>query len=181
MAHHLGLDAYYLIPGLGKAIVASQLGIYNAVAASASDDLSRSFISAGFSYFGLPGLTVTAVLRSTYTNKAAAIGAVEIVEYSAGPIFADVSSDVDFTNSHYYLEGEASYLVIPQLKVRVYGGYTDNATIQNKVIAINGNAANTQCLGADLVFPIGKGEIQAGVVYGDKANLQVPFLVKANF
>ena len=182
-AHHLGFDAYYLIPGFGKAIASSQLGVYNATAASASDDLSRSFVSGGFTYLGFKGLTATAVLRSTYTLGAAAIGAVEIVEYSSGPLFADVSSDIDFTNSHYYLEGEVSYLVIPQIKVRVYGAYTDSssATYQGKSITINGINTNTQAIGADLVFPIGKGEIQAGVVYGDKSNFQFPILVRANF
>ncbi len=179
MAHHFGLDAYYLVPGFGKAIVSSNLGQYS----GASDDLSRSFVSAGFQYVGFPGLSATASLRSTYTLNAAAFGAVEIVEYNAGPLFADVSSDWDFTNSHFYIEGEASYLVIPQIKVRVYGAYTDtsSATYQGKSININGNSANTQAFGADLVFPIGKGELQAGVVYGDKSNIQFPILVRANF
>jgi hypothetical protein len=181
-AHHLGFDAYYLIPGLGKAIASSQLGVYSATAASASDELSRSFVSGGFSYFGFPGLTATAVLRSTYSNSAAAIGAVAIVEYNAGPIFADISTDVDFTNSHYYLEGEASYIVIPQVKVRVYGAMADaasnniNLSLTNTLVV-----ANKYSVGADLVLPIGKGEIQAGVVYGDVANIQFPILVKANF
>jgi hypothetical protein len=176
-AHHLGLDAYYLIPGLGKAILASQLGVYSATSASASDDLSRSFVSGGFSYVGLPGLSATAVLRSTYASNASALGSVAIVEYAVGPLFADLAGDVDFTNSHYYLEGEASYLVIPQVKVRAYGAYADAVTAN---IKING-AGNQSSLGFDLVLPIGKGEIQAGIVYGDKSNVQFPVLVKANF
>lgn len=182
MAHHLGLDASYLIPGLGKAIVTSQLGVYSTSAASVSDNLSRSFVSAGFSYIGFPGLTATGALRATYANNANAFGFIEIVEYSAGPVFADLSSDFDFTNSHYYMEGEVSYLVIPQIKVRVYGAVADAATTNINLALSNYSAvANTYSMGADLVFPIGKGEVQAGVVYGDKANIQFPVLVKANF
>jgi hypothetical protein len=176
-AHHLGLDAYYLVPGLGKAIIASQLGVYSATAASASDDLARSFASAGFSYTGFPGLTATAAFRATYANSAEALGAIAIVEYASGPLFADLSTDLDLTNSHYYLEGEVSYLVIPQVKIRAYGAYNDVAA---STIKING-VSNQESVGADLVFPVGKGELQAGVVYGDKANFQFPVLVKVNF
>jgi hypothetical protein len=178
-AHHLGFDAYYLIPGFGKALLASQLGVYSTTAASASDDLTKSFVSGGFTYLGFKGLTATAVLRTSAASKtaAAAIGSAAIVEYSSGPLFADLATDIDFTNSHYYVEGEASYLIIPQIKARVYGALADVATAN---IKING-VSNVQSLGADLVFPIGKGEIQAGVVYGDKAGMQFPILVRANF
>ena len=107
---------------------------------------------------------------------------VAIVEYSSGPFFANVSGDADFTNSHYYLEGEASYLMIPQVKVRVYGAFADVANANINLALTNTTAvANQYSVGADLVFPVGKGEIQAGVVYGDKANIQFPILVKANF
>jgi hypothetical protein len=176
-AHHLGFDAYYFIPGFGKALLASQLGSYTD-AATSSDDLSKSYVSGGFSYLGFKGLTATAVLRSTYASSKAALGTVAIVEYATGPLFADLATDIDFTNSHYYVEGEVTYTVDPKfLKVRAYGAYNDVVTSN---IKINGTS-NQQSLGADLVFPIGKGEIQAGVVYGDKSNIQFPVLVKANF
>jgi hypothetical protein len=195
-AHNMGLDAYYLVPGLGKAIVSSQVGIYSSTRASASDDLSKSLISGGFSYVGFPGLTATAVLRSTYTPASGtyikkdqnAFGAVAIVEYGVGPLFADLSTDIDFTNSHVYFEGEASYLVIPQMKVRVYGAMADKANANINIALSNNTAvANKYAIGSDLVFPIGKGEIQAGVVYADQAAgvdtgaFQFPVLVKANF
>jgi hypothetical protein len=176
-AHHLGFDAYYLLPGIGKAIIASQFGLYSSTAASASNDLAKSFVSAGFQYLGLAGLSATAALRSTYVNNAEAFGAIAILEYGAGPLFANLSTDVDLTNSHYYFEGEVAYLVIPQVKIRGYGAYND---VPTGSIAING-INNKYSVGADLVLPVGKSEIQAGVVYGDQANLQFPILIKANF
>jgi hypothetical protein len=176
--HHFGVDAYYLIPGFGKAIVASQFGSYSATAASASDDFSKSYVSGGFQYTGFAGLSATAAVRYNGADKNA-IGAVAIVEYSKGPLFANVSTDLDFTNAQTYVEGEVSYLVIPQLKVRAYGAYDDKAS--NKALTLDKVAYDTTVLGAELSCPIGKGEIMAGVRYGDKSNLQFPIIVKANF
>jgi hypothetical protein len=139
-ARHLGFDAYYLLPGIGKAIIASQFGRYSSAADSASNDLSESFVS-------------------------------------AGPLFANLSADVDLTNSHCYFKGAVAYLVIPQVKLRGYGAYNDATTGNIAIDGIN----NKYSFGGDLVLPVGKSEMQAGVVYGDQANLQFPILRKANF
>jgi hypothetical protein len=172
--NHFGLDAYYLLPGFGKAILNTQLGSYSATAASASNDLSKSFVSAGFQYSGFAGLSATGALRYNGAAKNA-VGAIAIVEYSKGPLFADLSSDLDFTNAKTYLEGEVSYVVLPQLKVRGYGAF--DAGAKNNVLA----SSSTYTAGADLVFPVGKGELMAGVNYGDKSSISFPILVKANF
>ncbi len=176
--NHAGFDAYYLMPGFGKVIVNSQFGLYSSTEASASDDLAKSFVSAGFQYVGLKGLSATAAVRMYNANY----GAVAIVEYGNGPFWADVSADLSFTansgaKATTYVEGEVSYLVIPQIKLRAYGAFDDGA--KNNVFS--SYASGTTMLGADLVFPIGKGELMAGVNYSDKANLQFPVLVKANF
>jgi len=176
--NHLGLDAYYFLPGFAKVVVASQLGQYSATEASASDDLSKSFVSAAVSYLGVPGMTATGAFRLSN----GAIGAIAILEYGKGPFWANVSADLDFTNAKTYVEGEVSYVVIPQIKVRAYGAYDDGA--KNGAFssfADSAKKASSTMVGADLVFPIGKGELSAGVNYTDKANIQIPVLVKANF
>lgn len=175
---HLGLDAYYLVPGLGKVIIASQLGSYNIDGTKASNDIAKSFASAAFQYLGFPGLSATAALRFNGAAKNA-ISAIAIVEYSAGPLFANVSADADFSNSIYYAEGELSYAVLPQLKVRGYGAYDYNAA--GKALTLDKAKYDTVAGGADLVFPVGKGEVSAGVRVGDKSVVQVPVLVKVNF
>ena len=199
--HHYGLDGYYIVPGIGKAIVASNLGYYNPSAAYVNpnsgqtinnqETLDKSFVSAGFSYTGFPGLTATAVYRyngyvknNAQTEYSYANGAVAIVEYSQGPLFLDLAGDFDFTNSNEYVEGEASYLIIPQIKVRGYFGYT-NSTVNSSCfqkIYLNGTSlANNSLYGLDVVFPVGKAETSVGAAYADKAGLQVPLIVKVNF
>jgi hypothetical protein len=190
MAHHYGVDAYYMLPGIGKAIFSSQLGYYNASDAIAYDDLNKSFASLGFSYTGFPGLTATAAYRyngnavkdAVAKTYAVGNGAIVIVEYNVAPVFVDLSADVDLSNSHYYVEGEAVYTIIPQLKIRAYGAYTES-TNTNGNIKLNGSStANNSLFGADLVFPVGKAEAMLGLAYGDKAKaIQIPLLVKANF
>jgi hypothetical protein len=177
-AHHFGLDAGYAIPDVGKVLLASQFGVYNATDSLASNDIANSFVSAGFSYTGIKGLAATASLRSTYKSSKQAFGAVGIVEYTAGAFFADVSTDIDFTNSSYYVEGEVSYLVIPQLKVRAFGGLADS---QISALKANGSTTNQYVAGVDVVFPVGKAEAQIGFVYGDTSCVQIPVLLKVNF
>ncbi len=190
MAHHYGFEAYYMVPGVGKALFASQLGYYNPSDATALDDPSKSFASAGFSYTGFPGLSATAVYRyngNAVKNAVAGTyavgnGAILVVEYNVAPIFVDLSADVDLSNSHYYVEGEVVYTIIPQLKVRAYGGYTDNTDVNGNIKLSGSSVKNNSLFGADLVFPIGKGEAMLGLAYADKAKVvQIPFLVKANF
>lgn len=183
--HNIGIDAYYLMTGIGKVLFSSQ--------AMDDSDLSKSFASAGFSYTGFKGLTATAAYRyyGMAPGTAQASGAVAIVEYNVAPFFVDVATDVDMTNSHYYVEGEVAYTIIPQIKVRGYGAYTDNAAagagangninIRNGAMASGQKTTNQYLLGADLVFPVGKAEVSAGLAYGDKGNIQIPILVKANF
>jgi hypothetical protein len=176
--HNLGVHAYYLIPDLGKAIFTSQIGS----GTDAIAQLTSSFASVGFSYKGFPGLTATAAYR--YNNKNS--GAIAIVEYAKGPLFANVSADADFTAGHFYTEGEISYAIIPQIKARVYGAYTDSIDYTNTIGLLSGSVgatapASQYLVGGDLVFPIGKGEVVAGVVYTNNGGVQIPVLVKVNF
>lgn len=185
--HHYGIDAYYNVPGIGKAILASSLGYY-AAGNNDQEKLDKSFASLGFTYTAYPGLSATAayryngyVLNSDGEYKASN-GAIAIVEYSSGPLFADLSGDFDFTNSHSYIEGEVSYQVIPQVKVRGYFGYTESTTANFSGITLNGSSmANNSLYGADIVLPIGKAEASLGLAYADKAKIQMPLIVKASF
>jgi hypothetical protein len=182
--HDFGVHGYYFIPDVGKFLVTSQLGQSNMTGASAiNDDPTKAFVSAGFQYLGVPGLTATAAYR--YNNSDS--GAIAIVEYKQGPFFVDVAGDADFTASHYYAEGEISYVVIPQLKVRAYGAYSDKVDygIADTLALVAGSQnaliGNQYLLGADLVFPIAKGEVVAGIAYADQAGMQIPLIVKVNF
>jgi hypothetical protein len=186
--HHYGLDAYYMVPGVGKALFASNLGYLGATTNNTQETLDKSYASLGFSYTGYPGLSATAVYRyngyvlNSEGKYSYANGAVAIVEYSSGPLFADLSGDFDFTNSHRYIEGEVSYLIIPQVKVRGYFGYTDSTTMDTNVVQLYVNSiACNSLMGVDIVLPIGKTEVSLGLDYADKAKIQIPLLVKANF
>lgn len=217
--HDFGVDAYYNVPGIGKVIISSQLGSFDTntttictvpQATNASDDITKSFVSAGFSYTGIQGLTATAAFRynnltniNSYTTASGdgSVGGVAIVEYTQGPLFADVAADLDLTNSRNYFEGEVSYLVIPQMKVRAYGAQylcQGGSFMNGKSSIMPGNfirselgvgttSANidndTYLYGLDLVFPAGngKGELDVGVNYGDWSNVSFPVLVKVNF
>jgi hypothetical protein len=201
--HDFGVDAYYMIPDVGKVLISSQLGVsgassgaYNAGNAAIIDDPSKSFVSAGFSYTGFPGLVASAAYRytnSSYYNNAAS-GAIAIVEYTQGPLFADVAEDCDFTNSAYYTEGEISYQVIPQLKVRGYGACYSIGQFQNTLQKPNTTfvtanlgpvaysmSTNQYLAGLDLVFPVGKGELDVGANIGDQSYLSFPIIAKVNF
>ena len=185
--HHYGLDAYYMVPGIGKALFASNLGYY-AASTNAMEKLDKSFASLGFSYTGYPGLTATVAYRyNGYVlngdgDYKAAHGAIAVVEYSAGPLFADLAGDFDLTNSHRYFEGEVAYAIIPQVKVRGYFGYTESTTTNTNIIKLNGSSmANNSLMGADIVLPVGKAEASLGLAYADKAKIQIPLIVKANF
>jgi hypothetical protein len=181
--HNFGFDAYYLIPGTGKLLISSQ--------ALDDSDLTKSYASAGFSYTGVKGLTASGVVRyyGKAAGKAQALGTVAIVEYNVAPFFVDVAADVDFTNSHFYVEGEAAYAILPQIKVRAYGAYTDstatagngNINVRGDVMASGSKTVNKYLAGFDLVFPVGKAEASIGMAYGDVANIQIPVLIKANF
>jgi hypothetical protein len=184
--HHFGADAYYMVPGVGKALFSSQLGS----SSIKSNEFDTSFASAGFNYTGFSGLSATASLRyngnmsvSETGDETKSTGAIAIIEYNVAPIFGNISADVDLTNAHYYLEGEASYQLIPQIKVRAYGAYTDNLVYMAKINTLGSSVANKGLVGADLVFPIGngKGDFTAGVAYGDKSKIQIPFLATVNF
>jgi hypothetical protein len=203
--HDYGVAGYYMIPEVGKILVNSQFGIYNNSLAKASDSFSNSYVSAGFSYTGFEGLTASAVYRyftpNIATNTVASNGAVAIVEYKTGPLFADVAGDFTFTNTvASYIEGEASYLIIPQIKVRAYGAYYSGGPFQNvynstvtsvyggKGSFITGNlipsttTLDQYLYGLDLIFPIIKaGELDVGVNYGDQTNFSFPLLLKINF
>jgi hypothetical protein len=199
--HHYGFDAYYMLPGIGKALFNSNLGYYGNVPSAGStsaatnntyEKLSNSVANLGFSYTAFPGLSATAVYRYNgyVTNNKGQVGkyangAVGIFEYTQGPLFADIATDCDFNNSHEYVEGEVSYLIVPQFKVRGYFGYTDSTTAgagTNNVIQqyVDSVACNS-LIGVDFVVPIGKAEASLGYVYTDKAGVQIPLLVKANF
>jgi hypothetical protein len=196
--HNFGLDAYYMMPGIGKAIFSSQ--------ALDDTDLSKLYASVGYSYTGFKGLTATAVYRYISAPSASnygiapkgttSSGAVAVVEYSSGPLFADVAGDFDFTNSAYYMEGEVSYLVIPQLKVRGYGIIADSltslelgaspTTYFTSSFSSNGGKVlrktNNQYIGGlDVIMPVGKSEISVGIALSDQDNVQIPILAKVNF
>jgi hypothetical protein len=183
--HHWGVDAYYIVPGIGKALFASQIGSYAPVDEAAEGKLDKSFASLGFSYTGFAGLTATASYR--YNGRVAnddgeyepSHGAIAIVEYSSGPLFADLSGDFDFSNGHSYVEGELSYAIVPAVKLRAYFGATDDLD-RNPNVKLNG-IANKTLYGADIVLPVGKAEVSAGFAYGDEAKLQMPVLAKINF
>jgi hypothetical protein len=186
--HDFGVHGYYLIPGVAKLLVTSQLGQSKLTGASATtDDISKAFVSAGVQYLGVPGLTATAAYRYDNTDS----GAVAIVEYTQGPLFVDVAGDSDFgptvSQQGWYAEYEVSYLVIPQLKVRTYGALSSkvNYGVSDTLAIIAGSngalIGNQYLFGGDLVFPIGKGEIVAGVAWADQAGMQIPLMVKVNF
>jgi hypothetical protein len=184
--HHWGVDAYYIVPGIGKALFASQIGSYATDDELAEGKLDKSFASLGFSYTGFPGLTATAAYR--YNGNKFVVedaefkvshGAIAIVEYNVGPLFADLSGDFDLSNGHSYVEGEVSYAIVPAVKVRAYFGATDDLD-SNSNIKLNG-IANKTLYGADLVLPVGKAEVSAGFAYGDESKLQMPVLAKINF
>jgi hypothetical protein len=180
-AHHYGMDAYYMLPGIGKVLFASQFGAYNAEDAKAEDGFDKSFASLGFSYAGFAGLSATAAYRYNGfgLDGDPAHGAIAIVEYKADPLFADLSGDFDLSNGHGYVEGEVSYAILPQVKVRGFFGFTDDLDA-NANVKVNG-VANESLYGADVVLPVGKGEASFGFAYGDEGKLQMPILVKANF
>jgi hypothetical protein len=204
--HNLGLEAYYMIPDMGKFLLSSSL--------LNDTNLSQAFVSAGFSYTGVPGLTATAVYRyyspSASTNEGTTItatnqpdqasGAVVILDYSSGPFFANVAGDFDFTNQHSYIEGEVAYQIIPQIKIRAYGGVADSrytisgnnpdAFFTYSTTAVGtpeagtalANVLNNYYYGVDVVFPFAKGsEVMVGAAYGDMVNWQCPILVKVAF
>jgi hypothetical protein len=194
--HNYGIDAYYMLPGIGKAILTSNLGYFGASSTTVNsgdsinkqEGLDKSFVSAGFSYTGFPGLTATAAYRyNGYVANddgkyEAANGAIAIAEYKSGPIFGSIAGDFDLTNSRYYLDGEASYLIIPQVKVRGYFMYANSTIYTYSKINLNGNTlANNSLYGVDVVLPVGNAEASVGLAYADKAKIQIPLLVKANF
>jgi hypothetical protein len=185
-AHHYGLDAYYMVPGIGKALFASQIGAYSSNDDTAEDKFDKSFASLGFSYTGYAGLTATAAYRYNGNGNAidgndAAHGAIAIIEYNVAPIFVDLSGDFDLTNSHSYFEGEAAYTIIPEVKIRAYFGVTDDSDVFGSIKLLGSSVVNKSLYGADLVLPVGKAEAMIGLAYGDEAKLQMPLLIKANF
>jgi|GEM_PF-4623989 len=212
--HHFGLDAYYMVPGIGKALFVSNLGNYAATplaygdtdgsvkstankgdSVNAQESLDKSFTSLGFSYTAFPGLVATAAYRyNGYVKNddgkySYANGAIAIAEYTSGPFFASLAGDLDLTNSHSYVEGEASYLIIPQVKVRGYFGWTDSTLNCFNKINLNGGPAtlagvnqyNNSLMGVDVVLPVGKSETSVGLAYFDKDGFQIPIMTKINF
>ena len=192
-AHELGFSAYYKLPDLGTVTFNSSLGHNTLGSNSAYDDnLSRSYVSAAFSYTGFKNLIASAGLRydgdTVYNSKAnAATSLIAIVDYDFAdmslPMTLDLAGDFDFVNSYSYFEGEVNYVVIPQVKVRAYGEYDSTETNGTGIAKLNFAAkANNYTLGADLVFPAGKAaEIDAGILYGDVTNIAYPILAKVNF
>lgn len=178
--HNFGVHAYYLTPEVGKAILNAKAG--STSGDTASNQLYKGFASVGYQYTGFAGLSATGAYR--YNNGDS--GLIAIVEYTQGPLFCDVSLDSDFTAGHFYTEGEVSYTVIPQLKVRAYGAYADTKSYAGTNIAliagsVNSGIGNQYLVGGDLVFPVGKAEVVTGVAYGDQAGTQIPVMVKVNF
>jgi hypothetical protein len=189
-AHELGFAAYYAIPDLGKLVFNTSLGHYlgasGTLSNAVSDDLGKSYLSLAFAYTGVKNLSATAGLRydgdTMYNAKYnAATSVIAIVDYNMAdllPMTLDIAADLDFANASSYVEGEVNYAIVPQVKVRAYGEYDSTLSIQKLNFA---GLANTYTLGGDLVLPAGKAELSAGLVYGDKTNLGIPLLIKANF
>ncbi len=209
-SNYLGVSAYYAIPSVGKVLFNSQLGHhYGASGYAGSDayssDLGESYASLFFSYTGMKNFTATVGVRYDgntvwNANYNTAVGPAEsviaLIDYDMSdmvPMTIGLGTEVDVTNGVGYTEGEINYAFIPQLKLRVYGMWDTTASVEamnfanvysNPYIASSAtkpNQADNELVGADLVFPVGKAELSAGVVYGNNTNIGIPILVKANF
>jgi len=139
---------------------------------SATDKFLGTF---GAEFVGVENLSAVAGVKLENDGDAF-FGIYSIVGYTMDKLFIEAAGQYNTAGKSakkgYYFEGQAEY-TLETLSVRGFGQY-------NKDTAVT-DSGNEYLVGAELSIPVGGGEFNVGVNYGDVTEVSLPVYLKIAF
>jgi len=140
---------------------------------NAADKFLATF---GAEFVGVENLSAVAGGKVYNDGTDPFFGIYSIIGYTMDKLFVEVAADIntktDLVDSGYYFEGQAEY-TLETLSVRGFGQYNKDHDLAE--------AGNEYLVGAELSVPVGGGEFNVGVNYGDVTEVSLPVYLKIAF